>query len=393
MSFGPFSIADQLDMPLLLVDKENCPIFLSTTGAGILQIKNREQLQEHQATLKPLLTLAAESKRRQITQSQGNLATPNNRIHEITLTATDGRAFPGIGFTREIQLDNSQKGSPAVSDAVIFYDVSHLEPVYKMINNSRLVRSYLIHCAAQYGANLGSIQGSSLNLGSELHASILKTLENSAAQTPVDLLSLITSVVEIVDPMLITTVSINTEVKTSALLSVDPVQVTKLLCHLLTEAADFVGAAGKIKLRAVLKILSSQRAKKKAQSETKFSEIVILAHRTSDTPRTLHPIESHLFRRSFPRQYRVTIGDSNSSNLVPSADLLNGIVPGEGQKNSFGNSTSLSEEAFSDNLRIASNIAKSAKLPFQVRRLRDDLLALYLPLPLSDITRVSFAKK
>ncbi len=327
---------DALDLPMLLLDSKNTPIFLTARGASVLGIENRAFLEQYKETLNPFITLLESVKRPYVPITHAQKI-----MREIELTTADGR-LKTILATRN-PLKEGSAGS-----VILFFETALFEPFLETLQLSFRNRSFHLLVSSLLGKKL-ELTDSSL---SEQLIKASKEVIEHGKEDRAELLSLLTSALEIVDPLVSGKINIVLDLKTSALIKVNKTVFLRLISHLLIEAADFLGLNGKIKIKGTFPV---------TQTSTRGNtlELMITAQKGTEISEELDLLQLILSRHLLSPRYHVSITDEEAP-------------------------LRLSPEIFSNDLRIASELATQADVILEVFRPDQRILAFKLEVPLLD---------
>ncbi len=353
-----FARLDAFEQAFVFLDEDNQALFLSAKACRLLEIRRGEDLNQHQAVLEPLLEFSEKS--RKIRSRHVLDASPANDIfEECELSTASGRSFHAVVFSRPFEFADFPDAT-----IVVFHDLTVLDPFLKAIEQSRKNRALLLLASCHVGRNLlFDHQGKDLstqyeNLESEFFKSVSST---SGDWMKADLLSCLSTAVDIIDPLVVSSAKIVSEARTSALLGISQPNCLRILGHLLLEASDFVGPFGKIVLKADLR-------------KNNTAEVSLFAHRHTAIPLDASPLDLYVFRRYMPVQYKVsTVEDSQSSQAF------------EGLQ--FGTGSEVPGEIRSENINIVAKIAKNCSCELMIKHPKTELLVLSVSFPLSEAPR------
>lgn len=349
-----FSRLDAFEQAFVFLDDENQARFLSAKASRLLEIRRGEDLSTHQAVLEPLLNFNLKAKKRSSPQS---FASPqgNEFIEECSVTTTSGRCFQAVAFSRAFEFPDFPEAR-----IVVFHDLSVLNPFLKAIEQSRKNRALILLASAHLGRNLlFDHQGKDLSAEYEnLEGAFFKILSSPSADLMnADLLTCLSTAVDIIDPLVSSSAKIVSEARTSALLGISQPNCLRILGHVLLEASDFVGPFGRISLKAEL-------------TKNNTAEVSLFAQRHTAVPLDASPLDLYVFRRYMPVQYKVTTVDE-----APRTGAFEGVQ--------FGTESVVPGELRSENINIASKIAKSCSCELMIKHPKAELLVLSLSFPLA----------
>jgi hypothetical protein len=375
---------DSLGLPLLVFNAATEPIFLSAAAAQLLSLRNRSELGQYAAELAPVAELVKNFR----AAANSHISDSRQRVEELQLRTCDARQVSVLALARDVELLDGNR--PLSATVVIFYDLLRFAPFLLALEQSRKVRPTLILASAVMGRALSEVSAEDLLRISQ--AAEQESARESARQSEsrlqpgadaTDLQASLTLALDIVDRLVPPDFRISMEVTTSALLALPRTVFLRILCHLLIEGGDFSGAYGKARISAVIR-----RAEANADSRKNAStvQLLILAQRVEPPAIESHPLELYLFRKSTPSRYRITRARSESAgtqHLTPEEQaFLEKHLGREPLQRIPLTVSSVPEEVYTENLRIAAHLAKSARAMLDVKLLSAQHLALSLSLPL-----------
>ncbi len=170
-----------------------------------------------------------------------------------------------------------------------------------------------------------------------------------------DLLNGISRSVEIVDPLIVSSSKIVIGAKTPALLKISKPNFLRVFSHLLLECTDFAGPFG-------LTTVRSNFVYAGGGSEPGLVELALEAKRKLDIPLQASPLSLHFYRKYLPHYYKVR---------VPSSEANRG-----GMEQHLGAGSDVADESMSENLTIASHLAKQLDVQVVVKRPEDGSLLI-----------------
>ncbi len=366
-----FAALDALQLAVLVLDHSFRPVFLSGRAAQLLGIVGRSTLDPHRNILAPLITLAERSPK----GTPKHLPNSVRALDELTLSTTDHRTVHSLAYVTSTQ----RQALPVYF--VTFHDLSNLQPFFMTIEKTRRARSLLVLSACSLGRPfvLADLVGkfaadSVLKPFPELETSSPLTRENTT-----DLLPALTTVIDIVDQLIPSSTNLTLEAKTSALVQANDIQFRRLLCHLLLETADFVGPLGTIRVRSIVGPKDS-RTLSSAHEDDRFIELVVFGNRPKDLNNDRDIVEFYLSRKCFGSQYRVTVLEDEPTirQLANGEETVRHLKTSTGDKVDVADNASVAPETFSEDLTLASAIAKQFGFELQVRRPEEGSLVIYL---------------
>jgi hypothetical protein len=332
---------EKLDFAILFLNEHLIPEYLTSKGAKILGIKNRFELTDHVELLDPLTEIAARFKK--FNPSNHNMSSEQKTIRELSIKTIDGIQIGVIAYA----INCRTEGFPYY--AVFFHTINSFEPFFTMVEQIRNARSMLIDSS---------------------------NIENSSTT---DLMRAMTCALNITDKLISSTVSITLDIKTSALLAVERSIFVRIISHLLVEAADFLGSSGKIKIKTTIGSKQSGNLSSNTKEDS-FAEIVIFAQKEKEINSGYDLLETYIRNRCLPSHYHVTIADEEPT--------IKQLQTGEQayKLTSASSNISIAPETYSDDLNIATLLAKESNVELQIRRPDSRLLVFYCQFPLFSIT-------
>jgi hypothetical protein len=343
----------QIDIAALISDLDGRPLRLSSTAAEILNIKAGEPLAPYRDIIDKLVD---PSILRNFAPDPLASLRPAN-IRELELTTSSGRSFKALSYTKRVRLNT---GSSDVLEVLIsvFHDLTYLEPFFWTIEQSRRNRAIIVLSSSFFGQSI-LFDGSGKDI-----IQTYKALEDDffrshplqhqdAMQT--DLLTGISRSVEIVDPLIVSSSKIVVNAKTPALLKISKPNFLRIFSHLLLECADFAGPFGLTNIRSNFVYTGGG-------SGPGLVEIALSAKRKLDIPLRASPLSLHFYRKYLPHYYKI---------IVPNAGDEVG-----GKEQHLGVGSDLVDESMSENLTIASHLAKQLDLQVVVKRPEEDSLLI-----------------
>lgn len=349
----------QIDIAVLISDLDGNPLRLSATAAETLKLKAGEPLEANREILDKLVDPSILHK----LDSDPLASLRPANIRELELSTSSGRVFKALSYTKRVRLSDGENDTREVLVSV-FHDLTYLEPFFWTIEQSRRNRAIIVLSSSFFGQSI-LFDGS----GKEV-IQTYKALEEDffrshpqqhqdAMQT--DILTGISRSVEIVDPLIVSSSKIVISAKTPALLKISKPNFLRVFSHLLLECSDFAGPFGITNIRSNF-IYSG------GGSNPGLVEISLNAKRKLDIPLHASPLSLHFYRKYLPHYYKV---------ITPNAgDIAEGIAGNKagGTEQHLGVGSDLADESMSENLTIASHLAKQLKIQVVVKRPEEDSL-------------------
>ena len=339
---------DAIEQPLLFLDANHKPFYLSAKAARLLEIRGRTSLSEYAETLAPLITLGAAPTKRYKRYELREHDALSWGVQEIDLKTPSERHVRVLAFARPISFTEDEHGT-----VVVFHDLSVIEPFLRAIDQSRKNRAFLVLTSSYLGRPLTTDQtGKDLTANHEImerefFKSINQLDEN---RMNADLLTSISTAVDIVDPFIVSSAKMLVDAKMPALLRISQPNFLRIVAHILLESADFVGPYGTIRIKSQL------------TSEGE-AEISFLAEKATELPLEAGALDLYLYRRYMPLHYRVSLMSENSDSQ-------------RFRNTHFGFGAEIADQSLSENLTIVASLAKKCGVPLQIKRPKNETLVL-----------------
>ena len=370
------SALDSLDLAFVFFDESATARFLSARAALLFDARERHALDQYENLFSPLQQLA----RGALTEDSG-LRGPETApvIEELELCGASGRQFLAVCYAKQLQhspgggIFSEQRGT-----AVIFHDISYFSPFFKTIEQSRRNRALIVLASSVLGRALALDPGQNELISAYQDAEkdffrFQPAVPENLMQT--DLLSGISTAVDIVDPLIVSSAKIIIDAKTPLLLDIGWPNFLRILAHLLLEAADFVGPFGVVHVGAYTPFAEIPQGKRRDDVEN-FVELAVEGRRKSEIPADAAPLELYIYRRYMPVHYRVLVKhEDDLENDAGTALAPRPLKLGAGGI-SFGANRSLSRNTLSENLLIVSHICRICAVSLEMTRPQSDVLRL-----------------
>ena len=391
------SSLDMLDLPLLLLNAENEPHFLSSRAATILRIRNRGNLASAREVLEPLIEFAR-------TQNRGarpdRLARVTTQVPktgaELQLTTEDGRSVSVLAYVRPFTVfavsafavsadDSSAESESADASSedqpgtvVVFHDLTPLDPLLRIVDHTRKTRAMVVESL---------LSSTDMPAGSPTISAATGTPASSTATT--ELLSGLTHAIDIVDPLVVSSAKILLDTTTPALLAVQQASFHRIVAHLILEAVDFGGPYGRTRVRAALSFEEGPDGRP-LQAATSV-QVLVIAERQLTIPVDTSPLEVYFLRRALPTDYRVATSDRPSKQQAepeierPETDRGESTFEQLRIKDIPNRRTAkplVAEASMSENLRIAVREAREAQAEVRAALASSSLLILSAEFPM-----------
>lgn len=381
------SSLDMLDLPLLLLDGNNQPQFLSSRAATILRIRNRGQLSAAHEALAPLIELSRTHRAAAQVDRLSRVTTLAPKIgSELQLTADDGRVVSVLAYVRPFTVftmsgELQSEGEAGTTDdipgtVVIFHDLTPLDPLIRIVDHTRKTRGLVVESL---------VSSPRMPAGSPTTApSAADTLPNPPRATTTELLSGLTQAIDIVDPLVVSSAKIRLDTTTPALLAVNPISFHRIVAHLILEAVDFGGPYGRTRVRAALALEDGPDGRP-VQAATSV-QVLVIAERHLTIPLETSPLEVYFLRKALPTDYRVATSDRLST-----ADAASEVDRGESTfeqlrvkdiPNRRTAKALVTEASMSENLRVAVREAKEVHAEVRAALASPTLLILSAEFPM-----------
>lgn len=376
------SSLDMLDLPLLLLDAQNLPQFLSSRAATILRIRNRGQLAGAQQVLEPLIELSRAHRATAQVDRLSRVTTLAPKIgSELQLTTEDGRVVSVLAYVRPFTVFamgvDTEPGSDDIpGSVVIFHDLTPLDPLIRIVDHTRKTRGLVVESL---------VSSPRMPAGSPTVAPT-GAIEPSrpAAPSTTELLSGLTHAIDIVDPLVVSSAKILLDTTTPALLAVNPISFHRIVAHLILEAVDFGGPYGRTRVRAALALEEGPDGRP-LQAATNV-QVLVIAERHLNIPVETSPLEVYFLRKALPTDYRVATSDRLAgAEGGGDADRGESTFEHLRVKDIPSRRTAkplLSEASMSENLRVAVREAKEVQAEVRAALASPSLLILSAEFPM-----------
>ena len=363
---------DSLDLPFIYFDPGLKADFISARAASCLSIRHRTQLELYSRILAPLQGFARQCLGAALSRPFNAGLNQGREFSELALATAEGRQLSAFAYSSPLRISkcfSEQETEEGI--VVVFYELTYLEPFLRTIEQSRKNRAIIVLASSIVGKPL-ALELDSTNLIKQYQAaeeklggqSSFHPALSSDQSSRTDFLNALGTAVDIVDPLLAPNAKIIIQARTAALLSISTANFLRLTSHFLLEASDFVGPFGDTKVNAAIK-------EKKIQTQEGVTaayhilELEISARRQSSLPLNAPGWELFFYRRYMPLYYKVTLAKTS----LPDAGMQSREVL-------LGADSEQSGLTFSDNLRIASHIARLCQVTFSLARPEPDMLKL-----------------
>lgn len=340
---SPYALLDRMNQAAVVFSAARNPVFVTAEAARKLQIKNRDQPDEYAKLVAPLL--------KAIPDRSGQAILGPQRAVEIVIHNSDGVPFAVLATSLD-PVDGEDR-------LVYFWDLRPYQTWLTLAQQTQRLRPALVYASALLGQPLNEAAVEALFRHTQLTGAGFQEISR------VDLLTLLTIAVEIVDSLAPSTFKIGIDLPTSALLSLSRVSALRLVIHLFLEAVDFSGPLGKAKVGAFF--------------QPGAVHVMTLASRPESADTGFGPLELHLQRKAVLTEYRVGTGGKLQDAPPEEIAFLERQL---GPELNFDLVRALPEESYSENLRIASHVADGSNVVLDAKLVppRHLLLSMYLPL-------------
>ena len=385
------SALDALELAWVYFTPEFEAQFLSRRAAQALYITNRHEIGQYQSVLAPLASLAEilSKKRPDASWLEGTRHFEGVNIAELTLETADARSIPVLAFAKTFLVRvATEEGTGVPGYIVVFHDLSILEPFFKTIEQSRRLRTLLVLTASVLGRPIDfeSVKDGSDKAIRSAEAEFFRMLPNAFdAVAQADLMTSVRLAIDIVDPLLVPTAKVLVDVRTSAILSISRPNFLRIMCHLLLEAADFVGPFGTTCVRGTLLPIGDADS----GTEEHVAEILLRAERKTDIPLNASPLELYIYRRYMPLHYKVGMQERDerrTQGMIAASTASSTGQPASPQTARWslhvGTNTVVPMDALTPNVRMAAYIAKLCDISLELRRVNIDVMEIIARIPM-----------
>ena len=370
---------DDVVSAFLVVDETFKPIFLSQSGAKLLNIRHRTDLQHYVDNLRPLSDFAKieSAKARKRLKSLKESAS-NTNGSGLTLRSTDNRIigciahYASFDTSSLLALDSAETGHSELGAHIVrFFSTSYLEPLIWTVELARKHRNDIVRIKCQDLLDLK-------NSDSRTAGSIKKPGFDDTTTT--DILPAVTDALSIVDTLIIPSVTISLDIPTSFLLKIDQKSFVEVISLTLLEGAEFVGWVGKLKVSASAP--ASRGIDKKTGSRS--VNITVSAERDDRRENLTHPIENYLLHRCLPMSYGAILTDQGeqSRSVKNSQHAPKHRLAYDSSEN-LKEIDPVSPDGISQGLRIVEKALFNVGGKIKTRRPRSNLLVIALEIELA----------
>lgn len=265
---------------------------------------------------------------------------------------------------------------------IIIYPLSDSLPLLEQVERNQKLRPLLIMMASSLRVQDDLIRASHRVLDVTVHSlSELFLAEDSPEVPAPDLQLVLSRAVAIADIFLPSTIKLSVTARRHALLSCSLISTTRLVTHILFEAAAFTEGCGEIRLRSVVGL-------GKHKESTPSAEVVIIAERTNQVDYSNgNWLHETLRRRTQTHSRRVRVNDDDPMvTELQSGEQLIPPTNRNGQSLKALAATAVPEGGESIDLFLARKLATANDITLQITSPDSDVLAFYLSLPLSTDT-------
>lgn len=360
-------VLDSLGLGILALSADGSPCFLTAVGARILGIENRFELSNEITNLTPLSKLATQPLR---TNSSAALHLPRPTLSEVVVQLKDQRRLrllaypvpcpietpPSLQESLSSTNNNEKTSTKNIRHFIVFYQLDSVLSALSAYQFSKQLRPLVLH-------------------------SLSNLLPSLIVNGATDLARTVSATIGLVDQFVPTSLKITTRVDNSALLAIAPLSFLQLCASLFFEATDFAGPHGKVRLKTAIKTTSQRqlRTDQKQAAKEHAAELVFLCQRIERVSVDL--LDSFFERKLYGPQYKVTVAEEEPTiQQFSSGEKISSNQ--KQQPTILARNHSLTEESYSENLRLAQAIALEHQIELQVRRPTAHSLLLYIRCPL-----------
>lgn len=359
-------ILDSLDLSFVVCGVDGEPKFLSSAGARLLHIRERDRLEIHGETLEPFRLLAARIRAAGKTHP---FEPSPDRVEELNIHCGDGRSLRVVASGRVVEASGDE------SAVLLFSDIAVADLLLRTLASFQRSRQALVLTSVVARKPVGEVSVDDLRNASQYLANEFTQggTRRKLQRLRCDLVAALIRAIDTVDPLLPDAFRILNEATLPLLVCATETMWIRLLVHLLLEAADYGGAFGRVRIAAQVRPTTGQ------------ARTVMLGFLVERGPAEIiggAPIHRYLARKLRPTLYAVS-HRSVEDSAAPSqdADVLQSFLGRDGAA-LLRESHRVSDEEYSENLRIVDGLAKGCGQRLRAQILKTGTLLVTLECPL-----------